>query len=150
MIIKYYLLVLFGSFVSLIGLAYIVHAQESPPDCGISATDINFDSLNPDETSGEEYTTITNIGTLATTSLTIKGTDWSGNPSGSMDVGQTHWSLDSGKDYTTEMTPLATSESSSIGTVSVGYPLTVYFKLAIPAGQPVADYSQTITFTSSC
>lgn len=120
-----------------------------PKTCGISATDISFGSLGVGDTSSDQTSTLTNTGNSPTDTLAIKGNDWTGTPSGSMVVGQTHWSLTSGQNYNS-MTTLTTSDASLGQQVSPGTPLSVYFKLAIPNGQAAASYSQTITFTGSC
>jgi hypothetical protein len=118
-----------------------------PKTCGLSAGDINFGSVKTGEISLEKTVTLTNTGNSPTTSLTIKGIDWSGV--GTMSVGQTHWFLTSGQPYSS-MTPLTTSDVPLGQQVSPGSPLPVYFKLQIPGGQTQGSYSQTITFTASC
>jgi len=117
------------------------------PVCTISASpDLNFGSMNPVDTSGDQSTTITNAGTSATTSLTVKGTDWTPT----MLAGQTHWSLLSGQDYITQMSTLTTGDVSLGQNVNGGGNLPVYFKLRIPVHQAGSSYTQTITFTGSC
>lgn len=121
------------------------------PTCGITASpNPNFGTINPGVTSGDQYTNVTNTGTVPTSSLTINGTDWVSGIN-VMDVTRTHWSLLSGRDYDTQMTTLTTGEVSLEQNVNGnGGTLPVYFKLRIPPGQVQGSYSQTITFTSGC
>lgn len=117
------------------------------PTCGISADNIIFGSVNSGEISSEKTVTITNTGNTETTSLTIKGADWT--PSPSMPVGQTHWYLTAGQTYGL-MNALTTSDNDLGEEVGPETPLPVYFKLKIPQGQPQGSYSQTITLTGGC
>jgi len=127
------------------GPASITASATVQPVCGISATDIVFGTVVPSSTVSDKTSTISMpIGNTQTTSLTIKGEDWSDGGSNSMPVTQTMWK--SSGSYTA----LETTESASIGQVSFGTPLTVNFQLSVPAGQAAASYTQTITFTASC
>ena len=121
----------------------------NPPTCTIVASpNLDFGLMNPGTTSIDNSTTITNSGNTAVTP-DISGTVWNGSPSGSMVVEQTHWSTTIGQNYF-NMINLTSSDATLVQPVSNGNPLTVYFKLSIPAGQTPAQYSQTITFTASC
>ena len=121
------------------------------PTCGISVSpDIDFESISPGQESSEKQTTITNTGTVSTTSLTIEGTNWSSGLN-NIPSTQTHWSLSSGVSYDS-MNDLNLSPSSeSLGqNVSPSSPLDVFFKLKVPLNQVSGSYSQTITFTGDC
>jgi len=120
-----------------------------PQTCGITANpNPAFGSMNPGDTSSNKTTTIKNTGTSATTSLTVKGQDWS-TGTFTMLVGQTHWSLSSSLDYDS-MNPLTTGDVSLGQSINGGGTLPVHFKLRIPFGQSSGSYTQTITFTSGC
>jgi hypothetical protein len=114
------------------------------PTCGLSVDNINFSSVNAGSISTEQNITLTNNGNSQTTSLTVKGADWT--PADShMTVGQTSWKL-SGGTYTA----LTTSDVSLGQQVGISSPLPVYFKLTVPAQTPANSYNQQITFTASC
>jgi hypothetical protein len=110
--------------------------------CGISATNVAFGSIIPGDSSETSSTVSMPEGNTATTSLTVKGTAWTGGTG--MPVGQTSWKTSG------SYAALETTESASIGSVSFGNDLPVDFKLDVPAGQAAGSYSQTITFTASC
>jgi hypothetical protein len=118
--------------------------------CTLSATPINFENMNPGDTSTtDQSTTLHNGGTVAATGVTIQGTDWSGSGN-SMYVGQTRWSLASGQNYDTGMTNVTSSAASLTSSLGAGSNLPIYFKLRIPPHQAGVTYTQTITFTGSC
>lgn len=119
-----------------------------PASCGLAATNINFGSLGVGSTSGDVTSTVSMPSGNTAVTPTIQGIAWAGTPSGSMVVGQTHWYM-SDVAYGS-MTALTTSGVSIGASVSYGSSQTVHFKLAIPAGQAAATYSQTITFTATC
>lgn len=121
-----------------------------PGTCGLAATDISFSSLAPGMNSTDVTSTVSMPSGNTNLVPTIKGNDWTGTPSGSMVVGQTHWYM-SDVVYGS-MTALTTGEVSlGIGqNVSYGNPKTVHFKLGIQPGQTAANYTQTITFTATC
>lgn len=129
-----------------------------PASCGLAATNIDFTSLAPGTTSSDVTSTVSMPSGNTPEIPTIQGTDWcTGTFSGStcgtpptplISAGQTHW-------YMTDvaygsMTALTTSGVSIEQSVGFGSPKTVHFKLAIPAGQTAASYTQTITFTATC
>lgn len=122
----------------------------APKTCGISAnpSNIEFGIVEPGNISLEKTITLNNTGITETTSLTIKGIDWSAT-SYTMPVGQTHWYLTSGTDYES-MSALTTSETPLGQQANPGVPLPVYFKLKIPEGQYQGNYNQNITFTGGC
>jgi hypothetical protein len=116
-----------------------------PPTCGLSANNINFDSVNPGETSTDQTANLQNTGNSPTDTLTIEGTVWTGTPSGSMIVGQT--SVNDGTWKTLTASPGITIYNGIINNGETKHP---QFKVAIPNGQVAASYSQTITFTGGC
>lgn len=120
--------------------------------CSLLATPSpNFGNLNPGQTSSnDESTTLSNTGTVAATSVTIQGTNWSDGDSNSMFVGQTRWSLSSGQNYDTQMTNVTSSPTSLTSSLSADSSLQIFFKLRIPPHQVGVPYTQTITFTGSC
>lgn len=118
------------------------------PTCDlIVSPDLNFGKMTPGDTSDDQSLTITNIGTVPS-SLTISGTDWSDGLN-IMPVTQTHWNLVLGKTYT-EMNELSLPSTSAGADVYPESPLALYFKLRIPFGQAIGDYTQTMTFTGGC
>jgi hypothetical protein len=122
--------------------------------CGLSAGDINFGSVKTGEISLEKTVTLTNTGNSPTTSLTIKGIDWSSNGN-SFDTSKTHYSETSctTNDETCYNGMTSLPENPSTGTLSNIDPdssLSVYFRLKIPEGQTQGNYTQQITFTATC
>jgi len=126
---------------------YLSVSYTPAPTCGISVSpSLDFTSMKPGDISSDQPTIITNNGKNPTDSLLISGTDWSGPDT--MSVEQTRWSSTS-QDYDL-MNTLTSSPTDMSVDVSPGSPLTVYFKLRMPANQKSGNYSQTITFTSEC
>jgi len=118
------------------------------PTCDITASpELIFGKMTPGDTSDDQSLTITNIGNVPS-NLSISGTDWSDGLN-IIPVTQTHWDLVLGKAYT-EMNELSLPSTSVGADVYPESPLALYFKLRIPAGQTIGDYTQTITFTGGC
>ena len=122
----------------------------APRKCALASRLYHYSQKTSSEESSEKQTTITNTGTVSTTSLTIEGTNWSSGLN-NIPTTQTHWSLSSGVSYDS-MNDLNLSPSSeSLGqNVSPSSPLDVFFKLKVPLNQVSGSYSQTITFTGDC
>ena len=119
-----------------------------PASCGLAATDIAFGSLSTGATSSDVTSTVSMPSGNTAVTPTISGLPWSGNPSGSMVVGQTHWYM---SDVAYGSMTTLTNAPVSIGQqVSYGSSKTVHFKLQIPNDQAAASYTQTITFTATC
>ncbi len=119
--------------------------------CGITATNIAFGNLLPGQTytSDDVYSTISMPTGNQPETPTIEGTEWSDEGTNTMVVGQTHWHLTATTLYGS-MNVLTNSPVSIGQEVSYENPVDVYFKLAIPAGQDAASYSQTMTLTVTC
>jgi spore coat protein U-like protein len=141
------------ALVSLISSVPIVMPTTSPVTanvqvqtwCDISATSpINFGTKIPGEISSDVTSTVSMpIGNQVVTP-TIEGTDWT--PTTTFDVSQTHW-YNSDVLYAS-MTPLTTGPVSIGDTIGPGDDAIVHFKLQVPNGQVVGNYSQTITITA--
>jgi spore coat protein U-like protein len=118
--------------------------------CDIAVSpDLNFSSMKPGDISALDVTTVVSMPTGNTElSPTIEGSPWTGGTG--MLVGQTHYDETVSNDPYVSMSTLTGSPVSLTGKVKYGTNLPVYFKLAIPAGQAAASYTQTITFTASC
>jgi hypothetical protein len=118
-------------------------------DLSVPQTSISFDSVDPTSISNDVTTTVSNTGTVATSSLTISGIDWSDGSGHTMPVGQTHWSLTPFTYGTGDNT--LTISNATLGTnIASKGTQSIHFQLKIPGGQFPATYTQQITFTSGC
>lgn len=120
--------------------------------CGIDAApDIDFGALTENDISDEKSTTVSNSGNAGAVTV-IDGTNWISGAN-SFPSEQTHFfATTSGTPYAS-MTPLPTTgsdPSAALGTIGPDGSLDVFFRVQIPDAQPVGEYSQTITFTSTC
>jgi hypothetical protein len=122
-----------------------------PPTCGITATPLSsFGSLNPSDISPDQPTTLTNSGTVSTTSLTISGIDWSDGAGHTIPVGNTHWALSEITTYETGDNVLLSTPAPLGINLASGASQNVHFRVQIPDGQFPNPYTQDITFTSGC
>jgi hypothetical protein len=114
----------------------------------IGNSTLNFGTLNPGDISADNVTTVTNTGTIATTSFSIYGIDWSDGPSHTMPVNQTHWD-NVGASYAS-MNNLLLSPGTTLANLAASASQIFHFKVQILAHQFPATYSQTITYTAGC
>lgn len=123
------------------------------PTCDISTNPISFafgNMIPGDASTSDQPVTITNNGASQTTNLTVRGSQWSSGTD-TFNVSQTHYDETASNDPYSSMTALTGSDVPLVNNILDGGNFTsVYFKLAILAGQPSGSYSQTITFTSTC
>lgn len=125
-----------------------VVASTSVPQatCGIAVSgSLAFGNVPQGTTSSQKSVTITNGGTVATTSLTVYGTQWTGINGNTMPVGQTQV-------YDGTWYPLPSTPGTIFGGVVPANSGTVspIFTVTIPATQPGDTYSQVITFNAGC
>lgn len=121
------------------------------PTCTLSANPLSsFGSLNPNDISSDQFTTLTNTGTVTTTSLTIQGADWTDGVSHTIPVAQTHWSLSPITTYGTGDNILSSSAVSLGVNLVSSASQDVHFRVQVPAGQFPSSYTQAITFTAGC
>lgn len=137
------------TFMSLVPVALPVDITASVSvvsTCDVAATGpLTFGSLQPGTTSTPMTSTVSEPHGNNAVIPKVSGTQWNG-VSNSMPVGQTVWNSTS----ITTSTPLTGSGVSIGDTISHGSPTTVSFAVAIPDGQTVDNYAQTITFSVSC
>jgi len=115
------------------------------------APDLDFVSLQPDQISVDnKYTTVSNAGTAAMTSLTMEGQDWTDGGTNNFGTNYTRYNEITDATYDLMLTLPKSPSTATLSNVGVGNSLNVYFKLKIPAGQVPTSYSQIITFTAGC
>lgn len=137
----------------IVGILFMVLVSVSAvsaqtPVCSINVgPDFDFGSLAAGTISLERLVTITNSGDDPTTSLQISGGNWISGLN-SFDFSATHFSTNSGEDYSV-MTPLGSSPSS-LPILEQSASEDIYFKVMIPDHQDSGNYLQIITFTVSC
>ena len=114
--------------------------------CGITVSGtLAFGPVNQGTESAQQFVTVTNVGTVPTTSFTVAGTIWAGVYGNTMPVGQTK--VYDGTWYSLPSTPgtlfggIVPANSGSV---------TPYFTVTIPTSQPGDTYSQVITFNAGC
>jgi len=117
--------------------------------CTVQATDIDFGTLIATHTSATEDTGVsqTDEGNVEA-SLEIMGADWTDGGSNNFGVDYTHWSR-TATDYDT-MATLTTSFTTAGPLPPTPQGIAVHLAVRIPAHQPPAYYTQTVTFQVTC
>ena len=118
------------------------------------ASPLSFGSLNPGTNDNPvipgcvngDVRVTNNPASNGAVAVTIKGTDFTGVPSGTIVIGQVGWDKDNTPLTTTAMTTIAASVESALAS---GISADMYFFLDVPSAQIAAAYSSTFTVGTS-
>jgi len=128
--------------------------------CDVSAVGpINFGTVGvnvitpTDSNPSTVSASVSNTGSITTTTLTVAGSDWllpgsiESSPTPFV-ASSTHFSSVASNNYAT-MAPLTTA-GTLLGNLEGGASQTLFFRVMAPAGAQLGAYTQQITFTSGC